>query len=114
MEIINLTNELVNYGMGKLPKRPKPKLYLVDWIDAISTRKEVAEAVGASVSYFANLKAGRKKNPSGELLFMISEFLGCTVNDFYRPPPAGHFIDTMAGFSPEAREALVRNRPKKG
>src|SRR5579859_6643920 len=74
--------------MGKRPKVQKkpPKLYLAEWIDALRReRKDIAKAAGVQVNYIANIKAGRKENPSSHVLYLMSIELGCTVNDFYLP-----------------------------
>ena len=61
---------------------------------------DVAKAVEIGEPYLSQLISGEKRNPSAVLLFEISEVLGLSVNDLYRPPPAPGTTRALEGLSP--------------
>jgi len=101
-------------GMGRLPKRTLRKIYLGEWIEALGRdRKDVAAGAGIDVSYVNNLIGGGKGNPSAHVMLALSEYLGISVNDLYRPPPPKPTIESFLQLSAAARESLFgRNRRK--
>jgi transcriptional regulator with XRE-family HTH domain len=100
--------------MGKLPRRQYRNIYLDEWLAATGRdRAGAAVAGGVDQSYLANMVAGRKMNPSAHVLLAISEYLGITVNDLYRPPPPESLVSRFGDISPAARDALIRTvKPK--
>jgi transcriptional regulator with XRE-family HTH domain len=98
--------------MGKIPPRQLKPIFLGEWIDAIPgcDRKGAADAAGIEISYISNLSSGKKANPSSIIMLALSEYLGITVNDLYRPPPSKTTLKELADLSPAARETLIRER----
>jgi transcriptional regulator with XRE-family HTH domain len=98
--------------MGKGPPLPRKKIFLGEWIDAIPgcSPKGAADATGIEESYISNLSAGRKRNPSSLIMLALSNYLGITVNDLYRPPPSKITLKELSDLSPVARETLIRGR----
>lgn len=112
MEMSRQNSRLLDCGMGKLPKRQYRQLYLAEWIEA--TGRDItgaAKAGDVDPSYISNLSGGRRANPSAHVLYGISEYLGITINDLYKPVPAEGHVSAMRELSPAAREALL-NKPR--
>ena len=105
--------------MAKRPTRQIRKLYISEWIARLGRHQsEIAEAVGIGDSYMSLLVSGRKNNPSGQLLFEISEVLGLSVNDLYRQPPPASAIEAAESLTPQQIATLGRllevvNKPPK-
>ena len=107
METRRNVNGLVPWGMGKLPKRTYRPLYIGQWIIRLGRKpREVAAAAGIDESYLSNLISGEKRNPSAAVLFDISDVLGITVNDLYRPPPPASAVERAGELSPAQIAAL--------
>lgn len=89
-------------------KKPRPKLYLGEWLFVLDVKPAaVAREIGVTESYLSELIAGIEKiNPSSALTFAISEFLGLTVNDLYRPPPSKAAIEAAGSPTPPQIAAL--------
>lgn len=95
--------------MARRPGRQFRRLYIGEWIVRLGRQqREIALAVGIGESYMSLLAAGTKKNPSGQLLFDISEILGVAVNDLYRPPPAAAALEAAESLSPQQIATLGR------
>lgn len=115
MEIASGNSGLLQCRMGKKQKSPPPRLYVPQWIDALGfERKAVAEEAEIGVSYIANMgRVAAQKNPSSQVLKKIANSIGCTVEDFYRPPPPRATLESLAGYSPEALAGLLQQSSKK-
>ena len=112
-EIAIMLNGLLKCGMGKTPKRTYRTIYLGEWLAATGRDQAgVAKAGDVDQSYISNMIARRRPNPSAHVLMGISEYIGCTVNDLYRPPPPRATLERINGLSPEARATLL-NDPKR-
>lgn len=104
-----------NPGMGKSQKRTvgtagkrSDRLYIGEWIELLgATQKDVAKAAGIGESYLSLLIDGTKDNPSGRILFRISEHLGITVNDLYDPPPPASQVQALGKVPPRLWSALL-------
>lgn len=91
-------------------QKPRPKLHLGAWLHALAIKPvAVAKHVEVTESYLSELIAGTAKiNPSSALMFAISEFLGLTVNDLYRPPPPRAARQATEQLTPSQMAALGR------
>jgi DNA-binding Xre family transcriptional regulator len=110
-------------GMGKPPKKrnvvvgkappppPQPDqdvLHLGGWIKILGAKqKDVAKAGGIGESYLSLLISGEKDDPSGRILYRISEYLGVTVNDLYQPPPPPSQVEKLGRVPPRLWSALL-------
>lgn len=101
-------------------EKPAPKLYLGGWMDRLEVRPvAVAKAVAVGEPYLSELISGKAKdNPSSHLMFEISEFLGISVNDLYRPPPPRAAVEATQRLTPTQIAALGHlldgiDRPKR-
>lgn len=82
-------------AVGVKPKsKPDPiKLFVGEWFhNAGIKQSDAADALGIGEAYMSTIVNGRKKNgkpanPSYSLLLILSNWLGCTVNDLAMPPP---------------------------
>lgn len=98
--------------MGKLPARSYQRLYLAEWMEVTGVdQAAAAKAGGVDQSYISNINAGRKKNPSAHVLVRITNHMGISVNDLYRPPPPEAAIAAIGRLSPGAREHLFKRKP---
>lgn len=90
--------------------KPRPPIYLGEWLSVLGVRPvDVAKAVEVTESYLSELIAGTAKlNPSSALMFAISEFLGLSVNDLYRPPPPKSALQGSRALNPSQIAALGR------
>ena len=96
-------------GMGRRPAKRLRQLYIGEWIARLGrTQVEIAKASGIGAPYLANLIAGDKKNPGARVLLEISEALGISVNDLYRPPPPPEAIEAAARLTPAELATLGR------
>lgn len=102
-------------AMAKPRGLPIPTLFLQEWLDATGRdQKGAAAAAGVDPSYIANLIAGRKKRPSTRIMLDISIYIGCTINDLFRPPPSAEALAAISTLSPTTRENLLSaTRPKR-
>jgi len=88
------------------------KFYLGEWIARLQrSQVDVAEAVGIGKPYLSQLISGEKKNPSAALVLQLSEVLGVTVNDLYKPPPTAASVESLRAYSPGVLQQLI-NQPK--
>ena len=78
MEMLNCSNGLLRYAMGKPSKPPSRKLFVAEWTIAL---KRPIDDLPISRSYASNLKAGRKFNLGSEKLFEIAGFLEIRIED---------------------------------
>lgn len=101
--------------MGKLPQRVYRRLYLAEWLAVLECPiPKAAKAAGCTQSYLRNIIAERKANPSAHVLFALTEHLGITINDLFRPPPPAAAVAALSSLSPAARAALLRKTSDEG
>lgn len=98
-------------------KRKKPRsarrIYLTEWLEFFDVgQEEAGKAAGCSQGYLSNIGAQRKTDVNVLILLPLSEYLGITVNDLYRPPPSAAALDSLTNLSSGARETIV-NRPRR-
>jgi transcriptional regulator with XRE-family HTH domain len=80
----------------KAQTRTFRKLYIGEWLNRLGRRQnEAAEALGVTETYISELISGKKKNPHHAILYDLSEWLGLTINDLYRPPPARAAVEAV-------------------
>ena len=78
-------------------KRPFRRLFIGEWLARLGKKQaEAAAAVGVTTPYMSELISGKKTNPGHEVLLDLSEWLGLTVNDFYRPPPPREQVEAVS------------------
>jgi transcriptional regulator with XRE-family HTH domain len=97
-----------------MPAKARPqfrKLYIGEWIARLNLRAEhIAQQVGIGPSYLSMLISGKKGNPSGLLLLQLSEAMGMTVNDLYKPPPGASQLEAVKGLSPDLLNRLLEQQ----
>lgn len=101
-------------GMAKQkPRRKSPisrqfrLLYIGQWIRALGARPvDIAKTTGINEGYLSELINGRKKNPSGHTLAVISDFLGIPMSYLYRPPPSQDVIESVSEMDPAVLSRL--------
>lgn len=80
----------------KAQARPFRKLYIGEWLNRLGRRQnEAAEALAVTETYISELISGKKKNPHHTILYDLSEWLGLTINDLYRPPPPRAAVEAV-------------------
>jgi transcriptional regulator with XRE-family HTH domain len=104
-----------NYGAMPAARRPQyKKLYLGQWLSRLGRRPvDLARELDMTESYVSNLISGKKTGPTVDVLLRTSEWLGITVNDLFRPPPAAAAIEDLRAYSPGAVEQLLSPKPPK-
>jgi transcriptional regulator with XRE-family HTH domain len=95
--------------------RPRPKLFLGEWLSALGIKPvTVAKEVGLTESYLSGLISGVEKvNPSSHLMFEISEYLGISVNQLYRPPPPRQALQAIETLPPAVVGRLAAQARKR-
>ena len=102
-------------NMGKVIDEEPPEIFLGQWLEFFETDvSEAAVAAGCSQGYVSNIIANRKPNVNVLYLLKISELLGVTINDFYRPLPKKSELDAFKKLSPKAQNAILHKQRKKG
>lgn len=112
---MDLTAPSENYdGMPSVRRPQYKKLHLGEWLARLNVKQaDLARDVEVSEPYLSNLISGKKLNPSINLLLKISDRLGITVNDLYKPPPSISALDDLKNFSPAAVQQLLDQRHRK-
>lgn len=90
-----------------------PEIYLGQWLEFFEEDvSEAARRAGCSQGYISNIIANRKANVNVLILLRISEWLGVTVNDFYRPLPRKSELQALKQLSPKAQAAILDKQRK--
>lgn len=104
----------VHSGMGKTSADDPPPIYLGDWLELLETNVgEAAVLAGCDQSYISNIVANRKTNINVLYLLRLSEKLGVTVNDFYRPLPSKSHLNAFKNLSPKAQATILARQRRK-
>jgi transcriptional regulator with XRE-family HTH domain len=91
------------------PNRIARRIYLGEWLARLRRKQvDLARAVGITPTYVSELISLKKPNPSPGLLLEISEWLGLTVNDLYRPPPPIGATEAVDKLNPAQLATLGR------
>lgn len=105
----------LKYVMGKHDEEAPPEIYLGQWLDFFETDvSEAAIAAGCTQGYVSNIIANRKPNVNVLYLLRISDLLGVTINDFYRPLPKKSELDAFKKLSPKAQTAILKKERRRG
>jgi hypothetical protein len=101
--------------MTALDDDEAPEIYLADWLELFEVQViEAAKIAGCGQSYISNIMANRKPNVNVLFLLRLSEHLGITVNDFYRPLPNRSQLTALKNLSPKAQATLLARQQRKG
>lgn len=96
--------------MGKIKPADPPEIFLGSWLTYFGKQvTEAAAVAGCSQGYISNIKYGRKKNINYLYLWRISEWLGVTVDDFFKEAPEA----VEAKHSPKAQAAIRARQLRK-
>ena len=107
-------NVLVTCDMAKKTDGTPPTIHLGDWLEFFETTVgEAAEIAGCNQSYISNIIAGRKLNVNVLYLLKLSDALGITINDFYRPLPNKSHLNALKNLSPKAQATILSRQEKK-
>lgn len=99
-------------GKGRTPE--VPEIHLGDWLEFFEIGpSEAGEIAGVTQGYISNIVAGRKPNVNVLILLKLSDHMGVTVNDFYRPLPSRSQLKALEDLSPKARAAIMDRERKK-
>jgi hypothetical protein len=100
--------------MSKTDDDSDREIHLGAWLELLQTDVgEAAKFAGCGQPYMSNIIAGRKKNINVLYLLRLSEALGVTVNDFYRPLPSKAQLHTLQNLSPKAQQTILNRQKKK-
>lgn len=101
-------------GMGKGRTPDTPEIHLGDWLEFFEIgMTDAGKIAGVGQSYISNIVAGRKPNVNVLILLKLSEHMGVTINDFYRPLPSRSQLKALEDLSPKARAAILDRERKK-
>lgn len=104
----------LNCDMGKPAEEDVPEIHLGDWLSFFEMgASEAAEIAGCTQGYISNIVGGRKPNINVLYLLKLSEHLGVTINDFYRPLPNRTTLNALKNLSPKAQAAILDRQQKK-
>jgi hypothetical protein len=115
VEIVPEPASSLRCDMAKSRDAEAPQIHLGAWLEEFEIDNgEAARAAGCDQSYISNIVAGRKPNINVLYLLKLSEYMGVTVNDFYRPLPSKPHLSALKDLSPKAQSALLSRLHKKG
>jgi plasmid maintenance system antidote protein VapI len=113
-EILSTAPASLQCGMGTKANLEAPEIHLGDWLDFFEMKVgEAAEVAGCHQSYISNIIAGRRTDINVVFLLRLSEHLGITVNDFYRPLPSKSQLTTLKNLSPKAQATILARQQRK-
>jgi helix-turn-helix protein len=113
-EIIYPNNDLLKWVMNKPDEDDAPNIYLGAWLDLFDLPiGEAAKIAGCGQSYISNIIANRKSNINVLYLLRLSDELGVTINDFYRPLPSKSQLNALKSLSPKAQATLLARQQRK-
>jgi hypothetical protein len=105
---------LIQWAMKKTDDEDAPEIYLGAWLDLFEVPVgEAAEIAGCGQSYISNIIANRKANVNVLYLLRLSESMGVTVNDFYRPLPSKSQLSALKSLSPQAQATLLARQQRR-
>ena len=114
VEIVSVPTALLEYSMGTKTAFKAAEIHLGDWLEFFEMKVgEAAEVAGCSQSYISNIIAGRRPVINVLYLLRLSEQLGITVNDFYRPLPSKSQLNTLKNLSPKAQATILARQQRK-
>ena len=114
MEISTVPAREIQSDMGRKTDAAEPTIYLGDWLAEFEIDNgTAAEMAGCDQSYISNIVANRKTNINVLILLRLSEKMGVTVNDFYRPLPNRSQLAALKNLSPKAQAKLLEKFQKK-
>lgn len=91
-----------------------PEIHLGAWLEMFELPiGEAAKIAGCGQSYISNIIANRKTNVNVLYLLRLSDKLGITVNDFYRPLPSRSQMNALKSLSPKAQATLLARQQQK-
>jgi transcriptional regulator with XRE-family HTH domain len=101
-----------------MPAATRPqykKLHLGEWLARLNVKQaDLARDIDITESYLSKLISGKKVNPAVSLLLQISDRLGLSVNDLYKPPPSIAALEDLRNYSPGVvKQLLDQQRPRK-
>lgn len=100
--------------MSKPNDDDAPDIYLGAWLELFDLPiGEAAKIAGCGQSYISNIVANRKSNVNVLYLLKLSDHLGVTVNDFYRPLPNRSQLNALKGLSPKAQATILARQQRK-
>ena len=95
----------------RMRKRGEPiprDMFLGQWMTFFDKGPtELANAANCSAGYISNMAADRKGNINVLFLLPISEALGITVNDLFKPPPTKAQAAQLQNYSAVAQHAIL-------
>lgn len=105
---------LLPLDMAKGRHPDTPEIFLGDWLEEFEIgASEAAKIAGVTQGYISNIVAGRKPNINVLILLKLSDRMGVTVNDFYRPLPNKSQLNALKELSPKAQAAILDRQRKK-
>ncbi len=100
--------------MPKPNEADVPEIQLGAWLDLFDIKVgEAAAIAGCGQSYISNIIANRKENINVLYLLKLSEYMGVTVNDFYRPLPSKSQLSALKSLSPKAQATLLARQQRR-
>jgi helix-turn-helix protein len=91
-----------------------PEIHLGAWLELFEVPiGEAARIAGCGQSYISNIVANRKANINVLYLLKLSEEMGVTVNDFYRPLPSKSQLNALKSLSPKAQATILARQQRK-
>lgn len=113
-EISLCDSALVECGMGRRTAQEPREIFLGDWLRLFEKGPvEAAKIAGCSQSYISNISRGARSNINALYLLRLAEWLGVSVDDFFRPVPSQAHIAALAQLSPKGQASILNRRRRK-
>ena len=94
--------------MAKTAQTSPRRNYLGDWMTLLRVRnKDLVRPAGVTASYISNLRRNAR-TPTVDVMLAISEALGVSVNDLYRPAPSDQAVATLRDYAPETLRTITK------
>jgi hypothetical protein len=85
----------------KRPQEATEPLFIGQWLRVLNLRQiELVRATGINEGYISELISGRKDNPSGAKLRLISDFMGIPMQCLFEPPPTPELVKQATKIDP--------------
>lgn len=111
VEISGSNRPLIKCDMGKRTKPEPQEIFLGHWLKHFGIGPNQAAVIaGCTQSYISNISGGRRAHINALYLLRLSEEMGVTINDFFRPIPTQSQVAAFDQLSPQAQAALLRRK----
>jgi len=100
--------------MAKKAQPGLSQMHLADWLEYFELGPTAAaKLAGCTQPYISNIMAGRRTSVNVLYLVRLTEEIGISVNDLYRPAPTRLQLAQLQNYSPQAQATILQRARKK-